>query len=306
MPLIGNRSVLLKSPGRFLNGRQAILRSNFNRHGEMRGAYESYDPKSATPNGHLSPSAWVLPKKAGGMSSRNVAGMSMGAVGLAVGGITTTGSATLAISFATATGALIASGNGSAAMGFTVANALLTASIAGAGSASITFSATAPPGALASGYGTATMAITFANAQPYPLNDASPLRTGTASFAITGSLVPYAIGVMGGSTDNNTVLTTSAIASEVWSTLATSFTAAGTMGNKLNSAASGGVDYTALGVAVWASVSRTLTAGAAPDTAAIAAAVLDSLNATTIPVDMVRVKGQALAGSGSEADPWGP
>ena len=40
--------------------------------------------------------------------------------------------------------------------------------------------------------------------------------------------------------------------------------------------------------------------------AAIAAAVLDLLNATTIPVDLQKVRGQALTGTGSEVDPWGP
>lgn len=38
----------------------------------------------------------------------------------------------------------------------------------------------------------------------------------------------------------------------------------------------------------------------------IATAVIAALNATTIPVDMVKVKGQTINGSGSEADPWGP
>ena len=101
-------------------------------------------------------------------------------------------------------------------------------------------------------------------------------------------------------------LTPEGLRDAVWSAVASQYNTSGTMGNKLNSAASGGVDYTALGVAVWASVSRTLTDGTAPDTTAIAAAVLAALNATTIPVDMQKVRGQTLAGSGSEADPWGP
>jgi len=43
-----------------------------------------------------------------------------------------------------------------------------------------------------------------------------------------------------------------------------------------------------------------------PTAAAIAAELLAQLQATTIPVNMVAVKGQAINGSGSEADPWGP
>jgi hypothetical protein len=38
----------------------------------------------------------------------------------------------------------------------------------------------------------------------------------------------------------------------------------------------------------------------------IASAVLAQLMATTIPVDMQKVRGQALEGSGAEGDPWGP
>lgn len=49
------------------------------------------------------------------------------------------------------------------------------------------------------------------------------------------------------------------------------------------------------------------TAGSSGPTAAeIAAAVLASLQATAIPVNMTQVKGQSIAGVGSEADPWGP
>lgn len=78
------------------------------------------------------------------------------------------------------------------------------------------------------------------------------------------------------------------------------------MGAKLNSAASGGVDYAALGAAVWASVSRTLTSAEAPTAEDITAQVLAALNATAIPVNTVQIKGQTIAGAGTEADPWGP
>jgi hypothetical protein len=46
--------------------------------------------------------------------------------------------------------------------------------------------------------------------------------------------------------------------------------------------------------------------GSAPSAADIASAVLAALQATSIPVNMVQVKGQTITGSGSEADPWGP
>lgn len=50
----------------------------------------------------------------------------------------------------------------------------------------------------------------------------------------------------------------------------------------------------------------TAVGGAGPSAADIAAALLSALASTTIPVDMVKVKGQTINGSGSEADPWGP
>lgn len=188
MALIGNRSVLLKSPGRFLSGTVAsIERSNFATHGQMRSAYQAFSAISAKPSGHLSPSAWVLPKTAGGMSSVNMADFGLGATGHAVGGITTTGDASISFTVADATGQLIASGSGAAAMAFTVADALLTASLNAAGDASFAITTNTPLlGALASG-------------------------DGSASMTFGGTLLPYATGSMSGSTVDSSVLTTEAL-----------------------------------------------------------------------------------------------
>ena len=46
--------------------------------------------------------------------------------------------------------------------------------------------------------------------------------------------------------------------------------------------------------------------GSGPSAAAIAAEVLSVLQATAIPVDLQKVKGQSIGGSGSAGDPWGP
>lgn len=50
----------------------------------------------------------------------------------------------------------------------------------------------------------------------------------------------------------------------------------------------------------------TAIGGSGPSAGDIAAELLAALNATTIPVDLRKVKGQTIAGSGSEEDPWGP
>ena len=306
MALHGNRSVLHKSPCRFLNGGPGIMRSAFNKHGMQRNAFQAYSPLSATPLGHLSPSAWVLPKTAGGMSSQNVTRINLSGAGSIVGGVTSPGSAALVFVVADAAGQLISSGEGAAGFAFSTNTPLLTASLAAVGEASFTLTTSAALGAEASAIGSAAMVFSMA-ATILPANDAPPARTAVANFAITGALVPYAIGQMTGSTVDASTLTVDAITTAVWSAVAAQYNDAGSMGAKLNSAASGGVDYAALGLAVWQSVSRTLTAGdALPTTADISAEVLATLQDQTIPVDMRKVNGQNIGGAGSEADPWGP
>ena len=72
MALIGNRSILHKSPGRFLSGTAGTLRSGFNKPGMAANRFEQMDDRSAAlPGGHLSPSAWGLPRVSGGMSTVN-------------------------------------------------------------------------------------------------------------------------------------------------------------------------------------------------------------------------------------------
>ncbi len=181
------------------------------------------DDKVGLPMGYVA-KGWQLPQKAGFISSRDAA-LSVGGTGTMLMGYPIegsasfsigiadaqafplddtsplrTGSASLTFAVADAEGQLISSGAGSAAMTFTVADALLTASIGGTGSASFEITGAAEIGALASVEGSASMTFTVANAQALPLNDASPLRTGSAAMAFSGTLTPYAIGSMSGST----------------------------------------------------------------------------------------------------------
>lgn len=174
------------------------------------------DDKVGIPLGYLAGGSWLLPQKAGNMSSRYEANISTSASGLAVGGITSPGTSSITFTVADADGQLISSGSGTASLTFAFANALLTASVNGTGAASLSITPTALLGALASGEGSAGFTVSIANAQARPLNDASPLREGTASFAITGALTPYAIGSMSGSTVDDSALTSPAIAAAVW------------------------------------------------------------------------------------------
>jgi hypothetical protein len=204
MAFIGNRSVFHKSPSRYLNGNaaagggQASMRSNFNKHGMQRNAFEQFDAKSAIPYGHLSPSAWVLPKRAGGISSHNVTLLTASTSGLAVGGITADAPASFAFTVEPAAGQLISSGIGSASMTFTVANLLLTASLNGVGSSAFTITTNTP------------------------LLGAEASAIGDAVLSFTASLTPFAIGSMSGSTVDNSVLTVDAIAAGVLAAALTS------------------------------------------------------------------------------------
>ena len=189
MALIGNKSVLHKSPLRFVNGREGLLRSNYNKHGMMRGAFNSYDDRCAIPNGHLSPSAWVLPKTAGGGSSRNYAGLTIESSGSGAMGVNAVGSLTMAFDF-TGTGGLVVSGAGTSA--FTITGSVTgSAGLFADGTASFAFAPTAT-----------VSAINYA--------------IGASSFTISGTLDPYAIGYMFGSTVDNSIVTNDTIASAVW------------------------------------------------------------------------------------------
>ena len=234
--LIGNRSVLHKSPGRFLAGTVASTdQAGWRKPGMMRSA--AYPALAGIPNGYYA-GAWFLPMKAGALSSAYNARIALTPAGLAVGGVTSpgsagltftpaatawplddsvqvgAGSASITFTVADAAGQLISSGVGSASMTFSTNTPLLTASLAAVGAATFTLSAGAELGAEASAVGSAAMAFSMA-ATILPTNDASPARTAAASFAITGSLVPYAIGSMVGSTVDASVLTVDAIAAGV-------------------------------------------------------------------------------------------
>ena len=234
MALIGNRSVLHKSPGRFLNGFGttgggiASMRSAFNKYGMQRGAYGSYDALSATPDGHLSPSAWVLPKTGGGMSSRNII----------IGGATLAGNGNLGLP---ADAALSGAGDiVSAALALVVS---AVASLSGSGSLTADVVGKLEAAAALAGSGNLAGA-------------AGALASLLAELSGAGSTsgTPYASGSMSANIKGYGDLTPEGLRDVVWGALAASFNVAGTMGNKLNSAASGGVDYAALGEAVWAAL----------------------------------------------------
>lgn len=215
MALIGNRSVLLKSPGRFLNGGVGITRANFNKTGMARNSLAALDPTASVPSGYYPPVAWVMPQTAGAMSARYSGSVSISAEAVGTMGVPITGMAVLSVSAPDAFGELIAFGTGVAGLSLSAGPSLLTASIGGVGTAQFSVQTNTPLlGAEATGTGSAAMSIS-ATATILPTNDASPLRTGAASFSFSGTLTPYAIGSMTGTTED-VGLTPTGIANSVW------------------------------------------------------------------------------------------
>lgn len=232
------------------------------------------DDKVGLPMGYLVGGSYQLPQKPGQLSTRayaiTVDGAATGTSGLPSSGTATisiadlsgtllpeddssplrTASATLEIT-ATATGELKMSGSGSAAISVTAGVAELLGILNAAGSASLSVTTNTPIlGAEAGGTGAAMIDL-FASASILPTNDAPPARTASAMISMTGSLTPYAIGHMVGFALPYTELSPQSLASAVWQATASENNLAGTMGNKLNTASSGGVDLVALAEAVW-------------------------------------------------------
>ena len=82
-----------------------------------------------------------------------------------------------------------------------------------------------------------------------------PYRGYAANLSVSGdsyvAITPHQLMKMGLKVAVGAVPSAEDITQSVWNAAATRYNYAGTMGQKLNNAASGGVDYSALGLAVW-------------------------------------------------------
>ena len=150
--------------------------ARFNRY--VSGTYNKVT--GAVPSGYGG-RAYVFAVKSGGLAAFTGLSLATGATGGL--GLPGTGSTSITFTVADAAGELISSGTGSASMTFTVANLLLTASLNGTGSSTITLNTNTP------------------------LLGAQASAIGNGTFSITGTMTPYAIGSMSGSTvDTSTIV----------------------------------------------------------------------------------------------------
>lgn len=266
MALLGNYSVYDKMPLKFTSGAgvQNGARGNFAESGRVRNRMmqsqtTNADEYYALPNGAYPNLTWFIPQKAGQIGSSNqIYGSGIPTATLA-GGLNAISSLT---------------GSGTITSGNLTLIAQLIAALTGAGDV------TPPPSLVGtlqllsnlSGAGaiTATL-IAYASVQ------ASLTGAGTLS------LTPYAIGELAADITGESVLSPQSLAAAVWSALAAQYNESGTMGNKMNSAASGNIDY-----------------------ATLAAAVLAAMNAAPPDVNISKINGYVVDGVGSDTNPWGP
>jgi hypothetical protein len=148
--------------------------------------------KSALPNGYNHPYAWLLPRKAGGMSSHNQTLLTVSGTASGAEGLNAAGSTSFLIT-TDATGQLIASAIGTSSFAVTATGSVI-ATLGAPGTASFAITATGTVGALA-------------------------WAIGEAPLSVTCSLVPYGIGHMVGSALPYTELSPQSLAAAVWGTV---------------------------------------------------------------------------------------
>lgn len=244
MALIGNYSVFNKLPLRYCTGTagQVGAQSNFDQSGRrrsrmMQSETTNADEFYALPNGGYPSLTWFIPQKVGQIGSSNQIYGNGDSIGILAGG--RNGEASL-------------TGAGDITNGNLTLIAQLIAALTGAGDI------TPPPSLIGTLFLTGN--LTGAGAVNAVINAFASVQADLSGTG-TLTLVPYATGALAANITGESVLSPQNLAAAVWSALAAQYNDSGTMGNKLNLAASGGVDYDALAQAVWTYVSRTLTSG---------------------------------------------
>jgi hypothetical protein len=196
---------------------------------------EATDDLASSPAGNTNPVAWILPQKAGALSSHSLArGSSTATLSLAEGRNLAGSSA--GSSTADATLQLVVSMQGTAA-GTSTADGNVKAALGMAGSSAGSSTATAAKNALA-------------------------WISGSAAGSSSASLQSYATGRLEGHVTPYTELSPQSLTDAVWSAMLSEYPDAGTAGNTLSLAGSGGVDYNTLAAAVVAALQadpKTLT-----------------------------------------------
>lgn len=210
---------------------QRTLRGN--RLGRFAG--EEHLPTASTPDGY-GMQALVPPITAGSMSAL-VRGIEITGSGNLLQGGPMEGTGSISLTAADAALSMIVSMAGTGSISLTPLPAVLSMVVGMEGSGSVTLT----------GSGALSMIVPFEGVGSMTLTASGDLK---GLLNLQGGWTPY------------TELSPENLAASVWGAVATANNTAGTMGAKLNTASSGGVDLNALAAAVWAYASRTLTGAA--------------------------------------------
>jgi hypothetical protein len=206
---------------------------------------------ASIPEGYAPKGAHVLPRKAGGMVG--VAYNTLTGEGNLLQGGPMTGGFAASFTASDASLSLIVSMTGTATIQWTTSPGTLSLTIGmnGSGSFSLT------------GSGGLSMIVPFDGAFTSSFTGAADLK---GLLSMQGEWTPY------------TELSPENLARSVWDAVAAQYNETGSMGQKLNTASSGGVDLDALAAAVWAYATRK--------------------------VDVEKMNGYTVTGTGQEGDPW--
>lgn len=218
MGLRYNASLFSALPLRYLSGTPGNFRQMWGRT-ELRNQSVGQGISSklaGSPYGHLAPSSWCLPYKAGAMSSFT----------------------DCRIRFVPADLNLAAGRNvsGATTVTITVNNAQLQLVVSAVGSVDISFDLDANLAAALSAVGNVPITISVNNATLGAIIDA----VATTLISIGTNATMRASGNLAGDITPFTELSPQSLAAAVWEALAADYNTAGTMGNKLNAASSAG------------------------------------------------------------------
>jgi hypothetical protein len=223
MALIGNYSLLNRSPYRqFATGVSSNYKDALVTSGNIKNRnVGGFDETSATPNGYLHPSSWVLPLKPGGMSSYTIASAALTPSAVMYAGRPISFNASSIITATNAQLDQIIEMIASAVMSIAATNAAMSAAVGVEASSS--------------------MAITTLTAQLGGFFPASASASATLTGAITSGALAYMEAEAGGPTP----LSPEALAAAVWNAVIADFQEAGTTGAALGDAGGAGNPWSA-------------------------------------------------------------
>ncbi len=281
MALYPNGRYLTRSPGRHFGpsvGLEVYARGRGDR--LNRFVSDTYARTASTPDGY-DVHGTVPAIKAGAMAARKPFAVVDGSANLLNGGPMTATAALCSVSQSGNLSLVVGLSGTATVLTFTGDGATLSLTIGLSGNATVTVGGNAGLSMIVPFSGTGEVAS---------LVGAANLK---GNLSMTGVWTPF------------TDLSPENLAREVWNAVASQYNDAGTMGAKLNTASSGGVDLNALAQAVWEYATRNLSTSP-PTAAQVATAILDAAQATPIHADARAIKGQTINGSGTASDPWGP